>query len=332
MKNPHDRMSACVIIAIPSLILKFVQGRSAQSHRSELARASPTKSSGNQLGGPMDIVLSPDAEAVEGYDRSRGSEHVIRTHAFGLHADHLKALAAGRIRVVQVEAFANETACDVISKGQVDLGFKPYINVDQVRRIGMAFYETENQPDLIEDYFRIARENQNAFRSACQPLGSPLDTLRCLLDEIWQPGANLQTIYGRKMFVGLSRMVEPNTTFLAHHDIFAEDAPGREEAESLLAQFAANIYFEVPERGGELLMWHRGMSTEEFDERRKGQYGIEIHDLPPPDVVVKPGRGDLLIFDSRKIHAVASPRDRARVAVSFFIGYRGDDQPLTYWS
>ena len=79
-------------------------------------------------------------------------------------------------------------------------------------------------------------------------------------------------------------------------------------------------------------MWHRSMSTEEFDEKRKGQYGIEIDDLPPPDVVVKPGRGDLLIFDSRKIHAVASPRDQARVAVSFFIGYRGDDQPLTYWS
>lgn len=134
------------------------------------------------------------------------------------------------------------------------------------------------------------------------------------------------------MFVGLSRMVEPDTTFLAHHDIFAEDAPGSEEAESLLAQFAANIYFQVPDEGGELLMWHRNMSTEEFDERRKGQYGIEIIDLPPPDVVVKPGRGDLLIFDSRKIHAVASPRDRARVAVSFFIGYRGDNQPLTYWS
>lgn len=280
----------------------------------------------------MDIVLSSNAGACDDNDQARGSKYVVSTDAYGLSAEHLRALAAGTLRVVKVEAFANETACNVISKGQVDLGFKPYINVEQVRRIGMAYYETENRPGLIEDYFAVARENQNAFRRACQPVGSPLDTLRCLLDEIWPAGAHLQTIHGRKMFVGLSRMVEPNTTFLAHHDIFADDAPGSLEAESLRAQFAANIYFQVPNEGGELLMWHRNMSTEEFDERRKGQYGIEIVDLPPPDIVVKPGRGDLLIFDSRKIHAVASPRDCARVAVSFFIGYRGDDQPLTYWS
>lgn len=280
----------------------------------------------------MDIALSPDVETRDDSGRSCESRYVVRTDASRLSADHLKALAGGTIRVVQVEAFANETACDVISTGQIDLGFRPYINVEQVRRIGMAYYETENEPALIAEYFKVARENQNAFRNACQPLGSPLDTLRCLLDEIWPAGAHLQTIHGRKMFVGLSRMVEPHTTFLAHHDVFADDAPGSEEAESLLAQFAANIYFQVPDEGGELLMWHRNMSAEEFDERRKGQYGIEIAELPPPDVVVKPGRGDLLIFNSRKIHAVASPRDRARIAVSFFIGYRGDDQPLTYWS
>lgn len=265
----------------------------------------------------MDIAQSSDVKICNDCGKSCDSGYVIRTNASSLSTDHLKALANGTIRVVHVEAFASETACNVICTGQVDLGFKPYINVEQVRRIGMAYYETENQ---------------NAFRNACQPVGSPLDTLRCLLDEIWPAGANLQTIHSQKMFVGLSRMVEPDTTFLAHHDIFAEDAPGSEEAESLLAQFAANIYFQVPDEGGELLMWHRNMSTKEFDERRKGQYGIEIVDLPPPDVVVKPGRGDLLIFDSRKIHAVASPRDRARVAVSFFIGYRGDNQPLTYWS
>jgi predicted 2-oxoglutarate/Fe(II)-dependent dioxygenase YbiX len=196
----------------------------------------------------------------------------------------------------------------------------------------MAFYETELKSELIDRYFAVAREHQNDFRKACEPFGSPLDTFRCLLDEIWPAGAHLQSIFGRKMFVGLSRMVEPNTTFLAHHDIFAEDAPGVVEAESLTAQFAANIYFKMPEVGGELLMWHRNMPTVEFDERRKGKYGIAIDDLPPPDVVVKPGCGDLLIFDSRKIHAVASPHGTARMAVSFFIGYRGDDKPLTYWS
>ncbi|WP_186397442.1 2OG-Fe(II) oxygenase [Stappia sp. TSB10GB4] len=280
----------------------------------------------------MDTALSTEVERFEASPASGGLPYVMHTDKYGLNSEHFKALARGEVRVIRVAAFANGPSCELISRGQASLGFEPYINVSEVRKIGMAFYETELKPELIERYFVVAREHLNDFRKACEPYGSPLDTLRGILDEIWPAGANLQTLFGRKMFVGLSRMVEPNTTFLAHHDIFSEDAPGIEEAESLLAQFAANIYFQVPEVGGELLMWHRNMTTEEFDRRRRGKYGIAVEDLPTPDVIVKPGRGDLLIFDSRKIHAVASPHDTARMAVSFFIGYRGDDQPLTYWS
>lgn len=258
--------------------------------------------------------------------------HVIETNKYELSYDHIISLARNKTRVIRVAGFSSRVACDLIAKGQCTLGFMPYINVSEVRRIGMAFYETELKPELLEQYFRIAKENQDAFRNACEPIGSPLDTLRCLLDEIWPPGANLQTLFGRKMFVGLSRMVEPNTSFLAHHDIFADDAPGMIEATSLEAQFAANIYFQVPDVGGELLIWHRPMSSAEFDQRRKGRYGIPIEELPPPDITVKPQQGDLLIFDSRKIHAVASPKNSSRMAVSFFIGYRGDNLPLTYWS
>ena len=159
-----------------------------------------------------------------------------------------------------------------------------------------------------------------------------MDTVRCILDEVWPAGANLQTLFGKKMFVGLSRMVEPDTTFLAHHDIFADDAPGMSESESVIAQFGANVYVQMPEKGGELLMWHRNMSIVEFDEMRSGEYGIHIDKLPSPDVVLKPGVGDLLIFDAHKLHAVASPKDKARLALSFFVAYRGDSEPLTYWS
>ena len=277
--------------------------------------------------GGSEEQFSPASESSD-----PSNPYVIKTNAENLSYEHIRMLAAGEARVIQVQAYAGELACAQISDGQMDMGFKPYENVSQVRRIGMAYYETDGKPDLLEKYFSVAKKNQIAFRKACGLSGSPLDKLRCQLDEIWPAGAQLQTLEGRKMFVGLSRMVEPNTTFLAHHDKFEEDAPGSQEAKTLQAQFAANIYFQVPKVGGELLMWHRELSTEEFDERRGDKYGINIDDLPTPDVVVKPERGDLLIFDSRKIHAVASPKDNPRLAVSFFIGYRGESNPLTYWS
>lgn len=276
--------------------------------------------------------ITPDQNNQDINDAGSIDLYVINTNKYDLNYGHIISLARGQTRVVRIAGFANHPVCELIAKGQASIGFKPYVNVSEVRRIGMAFYETELKPELIEQYFRIAKTNQDALRKACEPVGSPLDTLQCLLDEIWPHGAGLQTLFGRKMFVGLSRMVEPDTSFLAHHDIFADDAPGVPEATSLKAQFAANIYFQVPDVGGELLIWHRPMSSPEFNRRRKGRYGIPIDELPPPDLPVKPGQGDLLIFDSQKIHAVASPKGSPRTAVSFFIGYRGDDQPLTYWS
>lgn len=263
---------------------------------------------------------------------SRGHEYVVKTTRENLDASHIRSLAKNEIRVIQVEEFASKKTCEIISNGAIELGYKPYINVDSVRRIGMAYYETEHQEDLIQAYFASAATCLEQMRRACDPVGSPMDTARCLLDEVWPAGAHLQTLFGKKMFVGLSRLVEPNTTFLAHHDIFADDAPGMAESESVISQFGANVYVQMPERGGELLMWHRNMTIAEFDEKRRGQYGIAIDDLPEPDVVLKPGTGDLLIFDAHKLHAVASPKDRQRLALSFFIAYRGDDKPLTYWS
>ncbi len=261
-----------------------------------------------------------------------GLDYVIKTDRKHLNLEHLQLLAQNKIRIIQVSGFTSKVACDIIAKGAVELGYKPYINVEKVRRIGMAYYETEHQADLIDEYFKVARHIQEDFRQAFEPVGSPLDTLRCLLDEIWPHGANLQTLFGKKMFVGLSRMVEPDTTFLAHHDIFADDAPGMTESESVISQFGANVYIQMPQLGGELLMWHKNMSIAEFDAKRNGEYGLRIDDLPPPDVVLKPQAGDLLIFDAHKLHAVSSPQETSRLALSFFIAYRGDDQPLTFWS
>lgn len=281
----------------------------------------------------MEVASIDAIETLEfGEYQSKGHEYVVKTTRANLSADHIRLLAKNEIRIIQVQSFISNKSCEIISNGAVELGYKPYINVDNVRRIGMAYYETEHEETLIKQYFATAQKCLEQLRVACDPVGSPMDAVRCLLDEVWPAGAHLQTLFGKKMFVGLSRMVMPNTTFLAHHDIFADDAPGMQESESIISQFGANVYVQMPKMGGELLMWHKNMSIAEFDEKRRGEYGINIKDLPPPDIVLKPNTGDLLIFDAHKLHAVASPQDQARLALSFFVAYRGDNEPLTYWS
>lgn len=249
-----------------------------------------------------------------------------------LNSSHIKKLAHGECMLLHIRSFLDENACKIISSGAIELGYSPYLNVPSVRRIGMAFYETEGKPELIERYFALVGENTEKMRRACAPAASPIDAFRCALDEIWEPGAHLQTFNGRKMFVGLSRLVEPGTTFLAHHDIFEQDAKGASEATSVLAQFGANVYAQAPDTGGELLMWDMNMSPEEFDRLRGSEYGLHVETLPAPDISIKPSTGDLFIFDSRKMHAVAPPIERPRLAISCFVAYRGDDMPLTFWS
>lgn len=260
------------------------------------------------------------------------SADVIELKSDGLTHEALQRLALGDALVLHVRQFIDPSVCRSLAQRAEGYGYSSYLNVPSVRRIGMAYYETEGKSELIRQYFEQAKENTNSFRRACLPFVSPIDTLRCVLDETWRHGAQLQTLFGQKMFIGLSRMVEPGTTFLAHHDIFAEDAPGCAEATELKAQFGANIYLQMPQTGGSLLMWQREIPSKEFAVLKGDTYGIKVEELGTPDLVITPRPGDLLIFNSRKIHAVSPGVGANRLALSCFVGYRGESQPLTYWS
>lgn len=53
-------------------------------------------------------------------------------------------------------------------------------------------------------------------------------------------------------------------------------------------------------------MWRNEISDAEFLRRRGDKYGMDIAPLGAPDLVVKPAIGDLIIFNARKLHAVAA--------------------------
>lgn len=277
--------------------------------------------------------ITHDNPRHDGSRAQQFSARVLEVTVSSFDREAIRALSREEILVVHVKRFVSEELCEKLSqKAEDEIGYQSYLNVPSVRRIGMAFYETEEKSDLLEQYFETAHQNILSFRNACAPYCSPIDVLRCTLDEIWPAGANLQSLSGRKMFVGLSRMVRPGTTFLAHHDLFSEDAPSEAAANDLLAQFGANVYIKVPAEGGELLMWEKEIPPAVFDEMRGPDYGLEISRLGTADLAVKPQRGDLLIFNSRKMHAVAPGKELNRLALACFVAYRGMNNPLTFWS
>ncbi|AJO77394.1 MULTISPECIES: 2OG-Fe(II) oxygenase [Pseudomonas] len=244
----------------------------------------------------------------------------------------IKKLAHEQVLALRIKNFLPHSQALQLGDKILTPGFEGYINAPSIGRIGMAFYEAENQPLLIEDYFERATANITELRTRCAPYASPVDTLRCMLDESWPAGAHLETLYGRKMYVGLSRVVKPGVCFLAHHDIFAKDAPDSFQAHSLEAQFACNLYLNMPDAGGALQMWDHDISPDQFDDMRGDSYGIDPGLLGTPALEVRPEPGDFIMFNSRRMHAVTPGVASPRLSLSFFVGYRGSSSPLTFWS
>jgi hypothetical protein len=249
-----------------------------------------------------------------------------------LSFSNLRALINHEIQILRIPGFISPEDCKNISKGLKSTGYNDYLNAPSVGRIGMSYFETGRKQEIVDHYFATALKNINTLRKACAPHPCPIDTLRCNFDEIWPGGCGLQDLYGKKMFVGLSRCMKPGIPLLAHHDMFGRHAPNTPEAASLISQFGINVYVDVPEVGGELAMWMNEISDEEFLERRGQHYGVPLELLDPPDFTVKPQNGDLILFNARKMHAVLAGEGCDRLTISAFLGYRSINERLTVWS
>jgi hypothetical protein len=252
--------------------------------------------------------------------------------AESLTQESLLALIDREVLVLRIPKFIDAQACQTIATGLRSHGYSDYLNAPMVGRIGMSFFETARKQEIIEHYFDTAIDSIKILRKACYPYPCPIDTFRCEMDEQWHAGCNLQNLYDRKMFVGLSRCMQPGSPLLAHHDMFGRHAPDTPEANSLISQFGVNVYVNVPEEGAELAIWMDEISDAEFLERRGNQYGMSIEPLRAPDLKVKPENGDLILFNARKLHAVLAGSGCDRLTLSAFFGYRGRNSPLTVWS
>lgn len=245
---------------------------------------------------------------------------------------NLNLLLDNNIDYIVVKNFVGKDLCLSLCERLLNDDVKGYTNAPSIGRIGMAFYEAENKKELLEEYFASTDNNIQILRNRCYPFAYPIDILRCRLDEIWDAGSMIESIMGKKMFVGLARVVKPEITFLAHHDIFEKDAPESFRAKSLLSQIACNVYLQMPNSGGELMLWEKELSPTDFDNMRGDSYGISVERLGKPTHIVRPEIGDLILFNSRKMHAISPGDSCSRFSLSCFIGYRGNHQSLSVWS
>ena len=251
-----------------------------------------------------------------------------------LNHNTLMQLARREIGLIHVKSFFNSPRQKEISHRMIDhpnLGYYSKKYTSSVGRVYTPHIDAEWDDEARTIYANKSAENIQAMREIFHPDCSPIDYVRCRLQELWPRGANIQELYGQTCFVGTCRVFKPSvSTFYPHHDRIDEETSAP-EIKTLTEQLVANVYIETPPSGGELELWLREPNEIERNRIRDVE-GLMRDTVEEPRLIVKPEAGDLTMFSTRLLHAVRSSPNGYRIGVAAFVGVHGSEKPLTYWS
>ncbi len=255
---------------------------------------------------------------------------VATTTVADFSADHLLRLLKGDVYAVRVRGLVSGEALAGLRErfvGRDDHG--PLATDPQFRRIGHAFSEVA--PTDQGQYFADAATHRSHLREIAAPYQYPSDAVRILLDEAWPTGTTLLTSESQKFFAGVARYQQAGVDLEPHTDNIARNLP--DDDLGIRRQLSVNVYLDVPDNGGELEIWDAYPTEDDYRELSGERvWGVDRDTVGDPALVVRPGVGEAIFIDPRRVHAVAPSHDRPRVTVGLFVGVRGQDQPLAVWS
>jgi hypothetical protein len=252
-----------------------------------------------------------------------------------LDNSNLQALANGELAAIHVRGFLPSGPLKDIANrldGVITYGVNPYSQ--QVGCLGISFHYSAGKPELREIYHRDARVWEQTLRDLSSPHQSPADSLEEAIRAVWPAGLTREDAVGRPMFAGITRLFHDGAGALPHRDSLARDAGAdHPKARNIRSQLAAYLYLSTSEEGGEVEVWTRRLSDDEFESVRiPGTDDADRDKLGLPDLIIRPASGDLLIYDAGLLHGAAPTRGGLRANVSMFLAYRGEDIPMTCWS
>lgn len=243
----------------------------------------------------------------------------------GLGREALDDLIANRVPAVRIPAFASVDEVAALTRELQDHAIRTR-SISQVTRLGISQYQ-QGLCGSKDEYFataaRVAPEFEGIFARSFDPVDRFLSALRAVgfdAEVAREPG------YGR-YWAGTGKL--RNGFSPIHVDFAPQDCAGWSIAD-ISVQLAWNFYLQVPDRGGELLLWDRQWRPEDDVHMTPDSYWYTA------DVVAGAARlelgvhaGDVLILNSRNFHAVAESTDR--LAFGSFAGVYPDGR-VRIWS
>lgn len=243
-------------------------------------------------------------------------------------------LGEGEVDVLREPTFCQRGVAEHTYRNLAAAELHAYAVEPRLRYAGSALFDSNSDPAGRDAYYAHACESTCRVLELSAPYESPLTVLQRRLLLGWRAGCRVQTIGGRPMSIGIGRVFQPSAGILAHTDDIWLDSKCAPEFDALRAVISAIVYLEVPARGGGLAVWSVAPDQVECEAMRvpDSLYAIGEDRLPAPSAVVEPTAGELVLIRASSVHAVRPILEGKRATISFFIGYRGPEEPLTFWS
>lgn len=242
-----------------------------------------------------------------------------------LDAGAVEALANGEIGALRVPGVASAVECAMFLAAAREQGFDYYVGVDPpIGKLGVTQFEHKTGGK--HDYFLNAPRAQRILQTISSDSFSPLERITAVLGSVAPVMLGSETGEG-DYFAGLIRYINQA---LLHVDWGPLDGPDWTIG-SVQFQLSWNIYLDVPDVGGECLIYRRCWNPGDESAKLENSYGYDHSVVRGIDATqVRPIVGDLVIFNSKNFHEVL-PGDGDRVTVSSFIGYLPNER-FILWS
>jgi hypothetical protein len=256
----------------------------------------------------------------------------IERKLFELNETNLNNLLDFKIPGILVENFMPPELCEVIGQRLRERNFQNYSHLKNipVHQIGLCHNQYANDDKNV--YFGKKEEAQRVINEIYEGLGiSPVDMVieairsmaNRLVDIFIEPG------YG-PYFAGAFRQ------FRGHGRLHVDNAPLHIQkpwaVTEITRQLTWNIYYSLPESGGELIIYDTVHTAVNDRMKVPGEYYFPYEVLEDEEGIrIQPKLGDLIIFNTFNFHEILGNPDGNRISQTSFIGQR-EDKSLGLWS
>lgn len=244
---------------------------------------------------------------------------------------------------IRVPNYIEPTLCDELSRWFIEAKdlecYHHDVTVDGnisyldcgVDRLGVSYNITfgkDKNSAEYQRYYDAALSTIHEIRNACHGRLSPIDKFRLEIDENWTYGARIASFDKKNMTLGIGRVMKrPEKSYMTEIQPHIDLLPPN--ISDITEQYSMNIYLSLPTFGGELELWDvPPIPTNETllmssDYNWRSEY--------PDSILITPTKGELILINTRRPHAIRAFSSGDRVTQQCFVGLK-EDHSIVLWS